>query len=169
MAHFELVEQAGTQRRHQGHRRGRRRRQRRRAHGQRRRGRRGVHHRQHRRAGDQAVRRQDRSCSSAATSPRAWAPAPIPRSAVRPRWKTAMRIIEALEGADMVFITAGMGGGTGTGAAPVVAQLAKELGILTVAVVTKPFPFEGRRRMQIALQGHRRTGQPLRFADHHPE
>jgi cell division protein FtsZ len=63
------------------------------------------------------------------------------------------RIVEALEGADMVFITAGMGGGTGTGAAPVVAQLAKELGILTVAVVTKPFPFEGRRRMQVALKG----------------
>ncbi|NLB13821.1 MAG: cell division protein FtsZ [Gammaproteobacteria bacterium] len=62
-------------------------------------------------------------------------------------------IIAALEGADMVFITAGMGGGTGTGAAPVVAQLAKEMGILTVAVVTKPFPFEGRRRMQVALKG----------------
>jgi cell division protein FtsZ len=63
------------------------------------------------------------------------------------------RIVECLEGADMVFITAGMGGGTGTGAAPVVAQLAKEMGILTVAVVTKPFPFEGRRRMQVALKG----------------
>ncbi len=63
------------------------------------------------------------------------------------------RICEILTGADMVFITAGMGGGTGTGAAPVVAQLAKEMGILTVAVVTKPFPFEGRRRMQVALKG----------------
>ncbi len=63
------------------------------------------------------------------------------------------RIIEVLQGADMVFITAGMGGGTGTGAAPVVAQIAKEMGILTVAVVTKPFPFEGRRRMQVAVQG----------------
>ena len=63
------------------------------------------------------------------------------------------RIMDALGGADMVFITAGMGGGTGTGAAPVVAQLAKEMGILTVAVVTKPFPFEGRRRMQVALKG----------------
>ncbi len=63
------------------------------------------------------------------------------------------RIVEALDGADMVFITAGMGGGTGTGAAPVVAQLAKEMGVLTVAVVTKPFPFEGRRRMQVALKG----------------
>ena len=63
------------------------------------------------------------------------------------------RIVEILTGADMVFITAGMGGGTGTGAAPVLAQLAKELGILTVAIVTKPFPFEGRRRMQVALKG----------------
>ncbi|ODN43064.1 cell division protein FtsZ [Piscirickettsia litoralis] len=63
------------------------------------------------------------------------------------------RIKEVLEGADMLFITAGMGGGTGTGAAPVVAEIAKELGILTVAVVTKPFPFEGRRRMQVAEHG----------------
>src|SRR4029078_3866880 len=63
------------------------------------------------------------------------------------------RIVEMLQGTDMVFITAGMGGGTGTGAGPAVAQLAKELGILTVAVVTKPFPFEGRRRMQVALKG----------------
>jgi len=63
------------------------------------------------------------------------------------------RITEALKGADMVFITAGMGGGTGTGAAPVVAQIAKDLGILTVAVVTKPFPFEGRRRLQVAMKG----------------
>lgn len=63
------------------------------------------------------------------------------------------QILSALDGADMVFITAGMGGGTGTGAAPVVANLAKEMGILTVAVVTKPFPFEGRRRMQLATQG----------------
>ncbi len=63
------------------------------------------------------------------------------------------RIKEVLSGADMVFITAGMGGGTGTGGAPVVAQIARELDILTVAVVTKPFPFEGRKRMQIAEQG----------------
>ena len=58
------------------------------------------------------------------------------------------RIAEVLQGADMVFITTGMGGGTGTGAAPVIASVAKEMGILTVAVVTRPFPFEGRRRMQ---------------------
>ena len=63
------------------------------------------------------------------------------------------RIVETLQGADMVFITAGMGGGTGTGAAPVVAEVARELGILTVAVVTKPFPFEGRKRMKIAVEG----------------
>lgn len=60
---------------------------------------------------------------------------------------------ETLDGADMVFITAGMGGGTGTGAAPIVAQIAREMGVLTVAVVTKPFPFEGKKRMQIAQQG----------------
>jgi len=63
------------------------------------------------------------------------------------------RVQEAIEGADMVFITAGMGGGTGTGAAPVVAQVAKEMGILTVAVVTKPFPFEGARRKKVAEAG----------------
>jgi cell division protein FtsZ len=63
------------------------------------------------------------------------------------------RIAEVLSGADMVFITAGMGGGTGTGGAPVVAEVAKELGILTVAVVTKPFPFEGKKRLAIADAG----------------
>ena len=63
------------------------------------------------------------------------------------------KIIEALEGADMVFVTAGLGGGTGTGAAPVIASLASEMGILTVAVVTCPFSFEGKRRMQQAESG----------------
>jgi cell division protein FtsZ len=63
------------------------------------------------------------------------------------------KIIEALEGADMVFVTAGLGGGTGTGAAPVIASLASEMGALTVAVVTKPFPFEGKRRFQQAERG----------------
>jgi len=63
------------------------------------------------------------------------------------------RIIEMIEGSDMLFITAGMGGGTGTGAAPVVAQVAKELGILTVAVVTKPFAMEGSKRSNLAEQG----------------
>ena len=62
-------------------------------------------------------------------------------------------IAEALKGADMVFVTAGMGGGTGTGAAPIVAEVSKEMGILTVGVVTKPFPFEGKRRMMQAESG----------------
>jgi cell division protein FtsZ len=63
------------------------------------------------------------------------------------------RIAESIRGADMVFITAGMGGGTGTGAAPVVAEVARDLGILTVAVVTRPFSFEGKKRNSIAQQG----------------
>jgi cell division protein FtsZ len=69
------------------------------------------------------------------------------------------RIIEVIEGADMLFITAGMGGGTGTGAAPVVAQVARELGILTVAVVTKPFPFEGSKRLHVAHNGIKELSQ----------
>jgi cell division protein FtsZ len=64
-------------------------------------------------------------------------------------------IAESLAGADMVFVTAGMGGGTGTGAAPVVARIARSMGALTVAVVTKPFEFEGRRRAQSADDGLR--------------
>ena len=63
------------------------------------------------------------------------------------------QIAEALRGSHMVFITAGMGGGTGTGAAPVIAEIAKEMGILTVAVVTKPFSFEGAKRLRSAEQG----------------
>lgn len=69
------------------------------------------------------------------------------------------RIQDVLAGADMVFITAGMGGGTGTGAAPVIAEIAKELGILTVAVVTKPFVFEGRKRMEVADEGIKALSQ----------
>lgn len=69
------------------------------------------------------------------------------------------RIKEILMGTDMVFLTAGMGGGTGTGAAPIFAEIAKELKILTVAVVTKPFAFEGRKRMLIAEEGIKQLGQ----------
>ena len=69
------------------------------------------------------------------------------------------RIIEVIEGADMLFITAGMGGGTGTGAAPVIAQVAKELGILTVAVVTRPFEMEGTKRMSVADDGIAELGK----------
>lgn len=69
------------------------------------------------------------------------------------------RIMDVLEGSDMVFITGGMGGGTGTGAAPIVAQVAKEMGILTVAVVTRPFGFEGKKRAAVADQGIKEIGQ----------
>ncbi|HYL02317.1 MAG TPA: cell division protein FtsZ [Steroidobacteraceae bacterium] len=72
------------------------------------------------------------------------------------------RIVELVEGCDMLFITAGMGGGTGTGAAPVVAQVAKELGILTVAVVTKPFEMEGNKRAHVADNG---IGELSKFCD----
>lgn len=68
------------------------------------------------------------------------------------------RIRESIEGADMLFITAGMGGGTGTGAAPVVAEIAREMGILTLAVVTKPFPFERGKRMELAQNGIEELG-----------
>src|SRR5205085_1073248 len=72
------------------------------------------------------------------------------------------RIVELVEGCDMLFITAGMGGGTGTGAAPVVAQVAHELGILTVAVVTKPFEMEGNKRACVADHG---IGELSKFCD----
>ena len=71
------------------------------------------------------------------------------------------RIAEVLQGTDMVFITTGMGGGTGTGAAPVIAEVAKEMGILTVAVVTRPFPFEGKKRMVIADEGIRALAESV--------
>ena len=79
------------------------------------------------------------------------------------------KIIDLLEGADMVFVTAGLGGGTGTGAAPVVASLAKELGALTVAVVTKPFAFEGPKRRKQADHGPGGTGERGRYGDHHSQ
>ena len=69
------------------------------------------------------------------------------------------RIADALRGADMVFVTAGMGGGTGTGGAPIVAEVAREMGILTVAVVTRPFNFEGKKRLKIAEEGLRELEQ----------
>ena len=78
-------------------------------------------------------------------------------------------IIDHLDGAHMCFVTAGMGGGTGTGAAPVIARAAREQGILTVGVVTKPFHFEGQRRMRRADDGHRRAAEVRRHADRHPE
>lgn len=76
-----------------------------------------------------------------------------PRMGQESAQETIEAISNAVEGADMVFITAGMGGGTGTGAAPIIAKVSKDMGILTVAVVTKPFTFEGRKRMKQAEQG----------------
>ena len=76
-----------------------------------------------------------------------------PEAGAKAAEESAEEIRKAIEGADMIFITTGMGGGTGTGAAPVVAKIAKDMGILTVAIVTKPFNFEGGRRMRLAEQG----------------
>ena len=78
-------------------------------------------------------------------------------------------IIDHLSNTHMCFVTAGMGGGTGTGAAPVVARAAREKGILTVGVVTKPFHFEGQRRMQHGRSRHRGAAEVRRHADRHPE
>jgi len=77
------------------------------------------------------------------------------------------RIQETLMGADMIFVTAGMGGGTGTGAAPIVAQIARDMGILTVGVVTKPFVFEGANRMKIAANGNKRIKSACRFINYY--
>ncbi len=79
-----------------------------------------------------------------------------PENGMRAAEESKEEIISMLKGTDMVFITAGMGGGTGTGASPVVAQIAKELGILTVGIVTKPFAFEGKRKMEQAAEGTRK-------------
>ena len=83
----------------------------------------------------------------------AWALGANPEVGRKAALEDSDKIIEALEGADMVFVTTGLGGGTGTGAAPIIASLACEMGALTVAVVTKPFSFEGKRRMQQAERG----------------
>jgi cell division protein FtsZ len=85
--------------------------------------------------------------------PRRLSPPPDPEVGRQAAMEDRDRIVELVEGCDMLFITAGMGGGTGTGAAPVVAQVAKELGILTVAVVTKPFEMEGNKRSFVADHG----------------
>ena len=106
----------------------------------------------------QALKRSKRANQNSTRQPvdeRAWAPAPIPNVGREAALEDTDKIIEVLEGADMVFVTTGLGGGTGTGGAPIIASLATELDALTVAVVTKPFHFEGRRRMQQAEQGLR--------------
>jgi len=78
----------------------------------------------------------------------------VPETGRKAAEESSEELRAAIEGADMVFITCGLGGGTGTGAAPIIADIAKEMGILTVGVVTKPFAFEGIRRMEAALKGH---------------
>ena len=103
---------------------------------------------QHRRAGDAAVARPSAASSSASASPAAWAPGSRPEVGRIAAEEALEEIMTALDGSNMVFITAGMGGGTGTGAAPVIARAAREAGILTVGVVTKPFQFEGTHRMR---------------------
>ena len=105
---------------------------------------RGVHLREHRRAG--AGRSAAHHADPARHRP-ASARARSPRPGRAAAEEAVDRIREAIDGAHMLFITAGMGGGTGTGAAPVIARVAKEMGILTVGVVTKPFDCEGDRRM----------------------
>ena len=87
------------------------------------------------------------------SSPADSAPAPTPRSARKAADDHAEEIEEVIKGADMVFVTAGEGGGTGTGGAPVVARIARSLGALTIGVVTRPFAFEGRRRANQAEEG----------------
>jgi cell division protein FtsZ len=77
----------------------------------------------------------------------------VPEVGEKAALESDQEIKDALMGADMIFLTAGMGGGTGTGAAPVVAKIARELGILTIGIVTKPFPFEGSKRMLNAVNG----------------
>ena len=89
----------------------------------------------------------------ARTSPRGWAPGAKPEIGKAAAEEAADELYRHLDGAHMVFITAGMGGGTGTGAAPVIARMARERNILTVGVVTKPFGFEGVRRARSADQG----------------
>ncbi len=126
---------------------------------------------QHRSAVAAAVDRRRHPAHRRRRSRGAWARARTRSSVAVPRWRSTTVIKALLKGSDMVFITAGAGGGTGTGAAPVVARIAHEIGALTVGIVTKPFGFEGTRRSEQAEVGiqaltrggrhpHRRTEQP---------
>ena len=150
---FAIQEEALARHQDQGGGRRRRRLQRRGSHDERRAHRRRVPHSQHRRAGAQRVAGAEQAGHRLQSHQRPGRRLRSRRSARQAALEDTERIIEVLEGADMVFVTAGLGGGTGTGAAPVVASLAKELNALTVAVVTKPFAFEGPRRMKQADRG----------------
>ncbi len=97
----------------------------------------------------------------ARASPAAWAPARTPRSATSAAFEEQDKIKRLLKGSDMVFITAGAGGGTGTGAAPVVARLARDVGALAVGIVTRPFRFEGTRRSKQAQDGIEALGSEV--------
>ena len=170
---FDDGQPVGSQ--HQGHRRRRRRRQRREPHDRRRRRRGGVHRRQHRLPGAAQPKPRAASRSSWAKLTQGPGRRRQPRGGPqRGARGHARQILEALTGADMVFVTAGLGGGTGTGAAPIIANLARELGALVVAVVTKPFAFEGRRRRagrrgpaRAAAGGGHRHHDPQRQAAAH--
>ena len=153
---------------HQGRRRRRRRQQRRRAHGaDRLRGRR-VHRRQHRPAGaaGQPGAGQDADRRKLTKGLGAGADPNVGRQAAL---EDTDKLIQALDGADMVFVTTGLGGGTGTGAAPVIASLASELGALTIAVVTKPFKFEGTKRQHAGRGRPRGAARVRRHGDHDPQ
>ena len=128
---------------------------------------RGVHHREHRRAGAEAQPGQDQLQLGANITKGLGAGA-NPEVGAQAALEDRERIAELIAGADMLFLTAGMGGGTGTGAAPVVAEIARELGILTVAVVTKPFAFEGKRQ-KVAAGRHRGARAARRLAHRHPQ
>ena len=128
--------------------------------------RRRVHRRQHRPAGAAAQRRRRSSCRSARKLTKGLGAGADPNVGRQAALEDTEKLIEALDGADMVFVTTGLGGGTGTGAAPVIASLASELGALTIAVVTKPFRFEGKKR-QIAGRARPRGAARLRRHGHH--
>ncbi len=109
-----------------------------------------VHHDEHRRPGVEAQPRQDAAATGRRGHQGPWRGCQ-PEVGRLSAEEDRERITELITGADMLFITAGMGGGTGTGAAPVVAEIARSMGILTVAVVTKPFAFEGKRQKVAAV------------------
>ena len=115
--------------------------------------RRRVHRRQHRPAGARRTTPRRSSCRSARKLTKGLGAGADPNVGRSAALEDTEKIIQALDGADMIFVTTGLGGGTGTGAAPVIASLASELGALTVAVVTKPFKFEGKKRQLQAERG----------------
>ncbi len=121
--------------------------------------RRGIHRREHRRAGYCDVRDAPICIQLGANVTEGLGAGSLPEIGQAAAEESIDEVLDHLSGIHMCFVTAGMGGGTGTGAAPVIAQAARKIGILTVAVLTKPFAFEGKRRMQMAEQGIERLRQ----------